>query len=547
MNEKRHAQMEPDNEAGIEQHEAMYAKAGYPFPMGPVIPRPNPTWPPLWPGLVQDGLDRPKAAAEVILRSYLTRVSASSTNPKGELITRMNFAFRNWWTYLIPNDARNNEKDGWKISQKVARGLSRFFPELVVEASDFDLKGIREKAPRPRKSSEFWNNPFSLPPAPTEPQNGSTRRSAGVTRNHLGTDEDKLSKVQVNFADRLDKQLRALYHLDKDGKIKSVRCAPLIFSKSQYALIGEIDALPWVMRYSDQTKNHVTKLLLEPAGEWSMLTLLFIKLLHAHMGWLAPEQIRPGRQEKFYRPLLRHLRLCAEKAGQSDAHQLAGTAAGVWQTLRHVNLLISSGYKTHSQYPDHQDPLDPRCDLLPESLHMDSAMGVKECLAEVKEILRWMDDNSGGGEWVAVTPLVDEVAMLAWEMASVRTDPFAMAGLGIVSTNQFKTRKTFTAYKTAWSEITRGVDARVRQINGWALSEREQERLDGLPTRFKVANILDGSVDDHGPNTQVNKTMADIKTWAERSRQLGSFNETIREMLMSYGLDKFQSTNGDLK
>lgn len=488
MNEKRHAQMEPDNEAGNEQQptitEAMYAKAGYPFPMGPVIPRPDSRWKPLWPGLEMEGLYRPKAAAQVMFNTYRNTDDDRSVwkTKKEALTSRMDLASRNLW-------------------QRVHT----------------------QQNPESLKTSEL-----------------TLRVLEGWTESLRGTPHQTDMRDLVN--DKLRPDLRNFFQVGRNV----ARDQSLLFAPPYYPSVGRtpkqvISELPWIKRYGEKTRHHVRDLLLEAAGEWNVLTLLFVKLLHAHMAWLVP-QMREQRQSLYYRPLLRHLHLCAERAGSEDAHPLADTAAGVLQTLHRMNLLIASG----KDYPLHPENLDPKAAHLPDSLHMDSAMWVNESVSEVKGIFKWMDEVSAHettqGAWTVLTPWVDDVANLAWELASARIDPFSLGALGMVGDNPFKTKQTFIKYMGAWSEIIKGVRVRVRQLQYMPLSKADIDSLNHLPSRFKAAFVTDDTLAADDPNANIDKVSSEIEAWADRPRQLRLYYDSMSKSLISYGLDEFQST-----
>lgn len=500
MNEKQHDRIEPNNERygesaskpGPEQQptasEAMYAQAGYPFPLGPVIPRPDSRWKPLWLSLEVEGLNRPKAAAQVLLKVYRNDDGDDRAwKPKKEALTsRMDLAFRNHWQRIHPQDQ----------------------PESLM-TSEVSLQAL-----------DGWS---------------ASLRGTGY---------------QMDFEDLINEKLRPdLRHSYHAGR-NEARAQSLLFAPPFYPSVGSepqevVSEVPWALRYGETTKQHVRELLLEDAGEWNVLTLLFVKLIHAHMAWLVP-QMREQRQIRYYRPLLRHLHLCAEQAGSQNAHPLADTAAGLLQTLHRMNLLVSSGKSNDPEYPKHPDELDPTAEPLPDSLHMDSAMWVNEAVSEVKAIFKWMDDeatNDGtkSAAWAALTPWVDDVANLAWEMASARTDPFSLGALEMVGDTKFNTVRLFTQHMGAWSEITKGIRVRVRQLQGMALSKADIDSLNYLPSRFKAAFWVDGAPTKAHPNEHIDKTIREVEAWAERPAQLRLYYDSMSKALTSYGLDKFQA------
>lgn len=255
------------------------------------------------------------------------------------------------------------------------------------------------------------------------------------------------------------------------------------------------------------------------------------------MAWLAP-QMREKRQVMYYRPLFRQLRQCAEQAGARAPHPLADTAAGIMQNLCRINSLVYWEAKPDPMFMKHRDELNAQDELLPDSLHMDSSMWVDECVSEVKQILLWMDEQGGGNEWSALLPWVDDVANLAWEMASAHTDPFAMGGLGFADANPFKTAQTFKSFEESWLAVIKGVNARVHQISGMPMTPTQAKNLGLLPTRFK-ATVATGHIPD-------DKAIRDIELWVERPAQLRGFYKRTSKMLVTYGLDEFQPKKGPL-
>lgn len=529
-------------------NELLYAWAGCPHPAGPLIPRPNALWNPLWPGLTRAGLHRPSAAAEVVLRSYLSRTSRH--NPKAGLISRLDYAARNWWKLIAPADPRNNEIEGWMISQRVVRGLSRFFAELDVDPSDFDFSRVRKAAVSAREAGPVANDPFRLaaPRSPATKKKATSEIPAGVVHIHRSeTAEDLLDEVKATLADRLDRLLKALYDLNDDGEIKPARKAPLIFgSLPDPAVLEDGDeslAVFWERRYDDTVRRHVRQLLEEDAGEWTVLTLLFIKLLHLHMAWL-PKGINEKRQRSCYRPLFRHLRQCAALAGEAQAHPLADTAAGLLQAYSRVNLLLFKDDSEDPRFPEHPQPLDPRATDLPDSLHMDSSLGHRDSVREVKQWFAWMGRQTGDPGWEAMTPWVDEVAQLALEMASVRTDPFALGGLGMVGANASETEDLFRPHIGAWQTLLDGARAREFQFRGLPLTDRQRENLDRLPARFSSVRDADAQ-DEIGMGLAPTEiAVRAIQAWADRAAWLQLFFSTLCEMLTSHGLDRFQAPQG---
>lgn len=479
--------MEPDCSEPNEQHDA-YRQAGYPYPMGPVIPRPDASLPPLWPGLKRAGLSRPKAAAEVLINVYRHGADAGANwkASKEPLTARIDQTSRNLWQRV-----HTQSNTGVLSTAQIAlRVLDGWVAAVMVPNLRLQLRSLVQE--------------------------------------------------------KLHPDLLNLHHAGRNN----ARSQSLLFAPPHYPTVGRqppavSGSLSWTVRYGEKTRRHVQELLLEePAGEWNLLTLLFVKLLHTHMAWLAPAQIREERRAQYYRPLLRQLRLCAEQAGTPQAHPLADTAAGIWQNLRRVNLLLSTDKKNDRSFPLHTDALDPTHDLLPDSLHMGSALWVTECVSEVKQILRWMDDQGGGSEWTALEPWVDEVAALAWEMASARTDPFAMGGLGMVSDNVFKTTQIIKRFTEDWLAHVKGIRARVYQLHGATLTNKQATSLSQLPSRFKSAFVPDEAPSSEEPNARIDHTIRAIELWAERPAQLRLFYETTSKMLVSYGLMHFQTQQG---
>jgi len=491
MNGKEQVQMVPDDLADVVRQHTDYQKAGYSWPMGPVIPRPDARWNPLWPGLEAGGLNRPNAAAQVVLKTYDNGGAANHAwKPKKEpLISRMELAFRNHWLRVHPQDQ-----------------------PVSLMNSDVSIKALNA-----------WADSLQT-----------------------GIPEEFEAPIFEDFKALILEKLRPdLHNFYKAGR-NQARAQSMLFAPPFYPALGSktqvvISGVEWAKRYGNKenlenangeyTKQHVRDLLRQPAGEWSVLTLLFIKLLHAHMAWLVP-QMREKRKIRYYRPLLQHLHRCAEQAGTLEAHPLADTAAGLLQTMHRMNLLVSSGNVNDALYPDHPDNLDPTAEHLPDSLHMNSAMWVNEAVFEVKAIFKWMDVEAakeGAQEaWTALTPWVDDVANLAWELASARTDPFSLGGLGMVDDKNKFTKATFESYMGAWSEISKGIRVRVRELQGETLSEADIDSLKHLPSRFKAAFSID-------------KAIRDVEAWGERPAQLRLYYDSMKKALITHSLDSFQS------
>ncbi|MCK6376487.1 MAG: hypothetical protein L6Q69_20665 [Zoogloea sp.] len=474
----------------------IYAQTGYSFPMGPVIPSPDATRQPLFPELVKSGLNRSKAASKVMVALYRDRSNQAIgwKRSKEPMTSHIDLACRNLWQRVhtqddpeVLNTAQVSLRvlEGWA---KVVQGNKQFsdFTELVEEKLHQDLLHFHHKG-----------------------------------RN--------------------------------DARDQSLLFAPPFYPTVGEPLNRQPSVQPWAIRYGHETRAHMRDLLQQPAGEWGVFALFFIKLLHAHMGWLAPS-IRQQRQVRYYRPVLQHLKRCAQQAGTPGAHPLAETAAGVWDGLRRMNALFYWREDPDPLFPKHPDPLDPRDALLPDCLHMDSGMWVDECLGEMAQILSWMDAEAEGGEdsawgadpWLSLLPLAEEVATLAWEMASYRTDPFAMGGLGISEDTPFNTGHKFKRYMEDYQAVIKGVRARVRQLQGGALTKKQSTSLGLLPDRFLLA---DGVARLEAPSEALVETdegqIDQLEIWVERPAQLRLFFESLSKMLVSYGLDQFQSRKGN--
>ena len=482
----------PQNEPDQRDMNIIYAQAGYSFPMGPVIPSPDATRQPLFPGLVKPGLNRPKAASTVMVDLYRDRSQQAMgwKRSKEPMTSRIDLACRNLWQRVHTQDD----------------------PEVLnsAQVSLRVLEGWAEVAQ--------GNNQFS------------------------------------DFSDLVDEKLHQdLLHFHQKGR-DDARDQSLLFAPPHYPTVGEplnrqASVQPWAIRYGQETKAHVRDLLRQPAGEWSVFALFFNKLLHAHMAWLAPS-IRQQRQVRYYRPVLQHLQRCALQAGTPDAHPLAETAAGVWDGMRRMNALLYWREDPDPLFPKHPDPLDPRDPQLPDCLHMDSGMWVDECLGEMAQILAWMDAEAEGGEdsasgadpWLSLLPLAEEVATLAWEMASYRTDPFAMGGLGF--DKSFASRQRLNGYCEDWQAVIRGIRARVRQLGGDTLTESQAKDLQSLPARF-LNSLPEGAVREPGELVESIDPVDALEAWAERPGQLRLFYQSMREMFFLRGLDKFQSGKGN--
>lgn len=548
---------------------AIYKKVGYPFPLGPVIPRPDPSWPPMWRGMVQDGLDRQRAAAELLVRFYLTRTENSVSNPKGELITRMDYAFRNWWTFLYV-DLRNNPVDGWQISQPLVRTLSRLFAVIEIDASEFDLSHLAETAKRLKKRTSkrhaaaeedggaaVAHDPFGLASALTVKAGDSTENVADPHWHRIATKEDFLQEILDNLPRKLAEQVEALYQPDDDGKIKEVRKTPLIFSAHVYARgwkkQKKTTALSWAER-TDDVKQHVQKLLDEPAGEWNVFVLLFLRLLHIHMAWIVPPRLGTMPQEVwreatraiYYRPLLDQLGRCVK-----SNHPLSSTAAGIHQTLGRVGLLMGTG-PGHGARADFQGrALDPRDPGLPDCLHIDSPSGVHECLGEVIAILEWRYEQDCSEECTALIATAHEVAALAQELASVRSDPFALGGVSLASNAQQGAMTSISRFMNDWLEIQKGAGAVLCMLNGKPLSKTQRSKnLNRLPLRWTDSvDALPSAIEDSADKgfnqeSDMDRTVRALEQWLVRPNELYQFLETTLLLFDTCGLDRFQSKGG---
>ena len=489
MNEKRHAQMEPDNEVDNEQHEAMYAKAGYPFPMGPVIPRPNPRLKPLWPGLEIKGLNRPKAAAQVMLNVYSVQDPQGNGDhavwrgTKGPLAGKMDLAFRN----------------------HIKR--SGVLDDVSEPSSEWPLKVL-----------DLWLNSLDRPSA----------------------------LLREMFTAKMRPDIINLY----SGRSNNARKRPTLFAPPEYPVgdvstevnhVSEVDGTPsaanWVRRYGQETKVYIRDLLNEPAGEWNVLTLLFVKLLNAHMAWLVPKYVHADAKNLFYRPLIRQLRQCAMRVGESEAHPLAGTAAGILQTLPRLNLLLSSGKKTDKDFPEHPKPLDPKNEWLPDSLHLDSPISIASCIVEVKAVFQWMDKDktAGGNEWESLSSWADDVAILAWEFASARTDPFSLGGFGLVNFSKniltgeiiFYTKDLdFEKYKNSWDETCKPIKSILRK----GVENYSQSKTNRIPLR-----LIKLIAEKDRPE--------ELERFILRNRELAQYYQLFKTLLTDYELNKFQSAD----
>ena len=560
------------NACSEEEMAAIYKKVGYPFPLGPVIPRPDPSWPPLWKGLVQDGLDRQRAAAEVALRFYLTRFSADRRNPKGELITRMDYAFRNWWTFMYA-DQRNNSVDGWQITQPLVRTLSRLFSVIEIDPSDFDLPNLKEAAKRSEKKRKnkrsrpeegdetedhvvVAHDPFGMATVRTSDMVRPLGNVADLHRHRILTKEELLQEALENLPGKLDEQVEALYKPDEEGRIKKIRQTPLVFSKNDYSRgwkLKKTSALVW-SEQTDDVKQHVQTLLDEPAGEWNVFVLLFLKLLHIHLAWIVPPRLGTMLQEAwreatraiYYRPLLYQLGLCAK----SD-HPLSTTAAGIHQTLGRVGLLMGTGPGNGSPAAFQGGTLDPRDSGLPDCLHIDSPSGIHECIGEVIAILKWKYGRDCDEDCTTLIATVHEVAALAKEMASIRTDPFALGGLSLEKFAQQGTMTNNSRFLNDWMEISKGVGALLEMLKGEVLTKTQMERnLNRLPLRWIdsgdafASEIQDFAASSSNKQGSVDLTVRGIERWVVRSQQLHLFATSINLLFDCCGLERFQSNRG---
>ncbi|PJK10471.1 hypothetical protein CO610_02115 [Lysobacteraceae bacterium NML95-0200] len=325
----------------------------------------------------------------------------------------------------------------------------------------------------------------------------------------------------------------------------------------------------WPKCYGQETQEHMSGLLDKPDGIWTVMALLFNKLLHAHMGWLVPDGIWADRRELYYTHVLRLLERCARQVVEAEAHPLAGTAAAIWMNFRRMKGLIVVDEKApvidsqdeKAPVIDPQDEkapvIDPRDKNLPDSLHMDSAMWVDRSLGEVREIFQWWMENNGGerNELKEVEGLMQDVSFLAWEVASYYTDPFAIGGLGIelpsiqvviedtrervgevaeskqndgASGEKKKAKKKGVEKFASDHENARKGLAILKNFSDYDnLSRKKREKLNHLPQRFRECRIVD------------------LDIWLVRLAQLKVCYEKIHQMLSKYGLDKFQARQGE--
>lgn len=501
MNGNEHDRMEPNNERygefsserGPEQQptvtEAIYAQAGYSFPMGPVIPSPDARWQPLWRGLEAEGLNRPKAAAQVMLNFYSVQDPLSNGDhevwrgTKGSLTGKLDLAFRNYAKRVgVLGDESEPKPDGaLEVLDRWLTGLNRpslLITEMFKEKLRPDLINLYSKG---RNNARNRTTPFGPPDYPTVDEFSD----ANIQREVVGIQWEEI----------------------------------------------------WKKRYGDETKTYVREVLLtKPAGEWNVLTLLFVKLLNTHMALLVPKYVQTPTKNVFYRPLIGQLRQCAIRAGENDAHPLADIAVGILQTLPRLNLLLSSGKKTDEDFPEHPEDLDPKNELLPDSLHLDAPYPLTSCIEEVKAIFLWMENNQTQGEygWKSIISWIDDVAKLAWEFASARTDPFAFGGLGLVrhrkdsltgETIAYVKELDFRRYRNSWDDTCKPV--RVILRNG--VDESSQGKIERIPPRFKklIKEV------DRGD---------ELRGFVLRNRELVEYYQLFLILLNYCGLNEFQSS-----
>lgn len=356
-----------------------FEQIGYPFPAGPLIPRPDASWAPLWPSLLKEGLDRLQSAEDILLKTYTE--GSCWTTKKTPMTPVLNLAWRNW-----------------------------------LKRSD------------PQNSDNTYSAPLQVLQAWLDTRN----------RDRIGAENGRAE----DFADLADVKLRGgIQDLYGKNRIKKSP-EPLLFCPPYYSFVNgaNLQAVKGPLWESQEQSIHVhvSNLLKEDAGEWNILTLLFLKLLHCHLAWILPaNSVTEPRKNLYYRAVLRHLRLCTIRGDTGQSYPLASTAAGLLQTLTKVSLLISGdGYPSHGQ-----SALDPRHPRLPDSLHIDSFISASACIEEVKQIFKWMDGQNSGDGWNNMLSWVDDVAMLAWDVASARTDPFALGALGLTAKARQYTKK----------------------------------------------------------------------------------------------------------
>lgn len=506
------AQQHPHAETQAPHRRLLSATNGYPFPMGPWIPLPDAQRPPLWPGLLQEEprlhVHQPIPLNRLAKAARVITTAYETSRPRQPLTASMELAFRNFYQRVQP------EHDPTPLASAQ--------PALAVLAD---------------WAKQAGNDIFA-----------------------------KLEKDTLHAA---------FQRLWQNNRSQARNNAPQLFAPPHYPAVGQAfrpkpPLKPWTERYGEQTRQHVQTLLEEPAGEWTVLTLLFNKLLHAHMGWLATDQIRLERKKHYYRPLLQHLERCARQAGQQNAsvHPLASTAAGIWQNLRRMDALLHD--EKDAKWVKHPSPLDPRDPNLPDSLHMDSPMWVDECLGEAEQIFQLLCTETEQRQ--AALGSMAEVSSLAWEIASYRTDPFAMGGLGIAqampttpeqcaemvlaqvtqnlaqkvpqtrataeSVNagiRSQAQRNFKRFQEDYQVSIRGIQARVTQLR----QGPKAEDLDNTQQPHKHLKLLP----DRFLNSPGASAIAPLDRWADQNSQLNLCYKRIQKMWEQYGLCQFQATD----
>ena len=403
---------------------------GLPFPGGPMLPRPNATWPVPWSGVQLSFAQRRSSACDLLFDV-------------------------------------TNARD---VVDDITRGNTTRLLEITTWERELRASGEREPAVTLIRDA-------SIPLA-----------SLDMLLTHLS------EKDRAEFAD-LKRDLQNLFgrHRIVDPKGKKIKKAierpDALFTPAAYAIPpqffgaevksesalppeeGGVNALP---------NDHLLReLLAAPLGEWDVLALLFVKLVHIHLAWLPPKQVRPDRYDFSYGPMQAQLEYCAYSFGEGkQAHPLASTAAG----------LLFSVPKILGIYA--------RDDRLPDCLHLDSAIELLDCVKQTHALLASSPAQA----------MVVSVAELAQDIAASFTDPLALGALDLL--------KKVKGEKSKKDPSVNEEDLRVGQLEKsyGELNKRFsilQELLKDMPAWR--AHTRNPSVDSEAFLEQWNQRMARVK------------------------------------
>lgn len=218
---------------------------------------------------------------------------------------------------------------------------------------------------------------------------------------------------------------------------------------------GKNESAFWDDRWKGQgdKRGFAKDFLTSPEGLSDFLALLFFKLFHLHMACVAPRSRKTNSVDWFYKPLLTVIGNCARSAESFNCYPLAPLALRIYTSLALMDLEGTGGFN---------GLINPRDPMLPDCLNVDVLSSMKTCVEEAKAILR---DNRESLELFDVESvdnpdcLIEDIALLAWDVASSRCDPFMLGGWGNIQrlTNmsdgvQRSLLKGFDYFSSRWED-----------------------------------------------------------------------------------------------